>query len=300
MIVLTVMDIPNFDIRRIVFNLKYHHMNTILVAVDFTNNSENAARFALGLASDTKSRVTLVHGTHLPLVSDVQFDITASLDSMHTQAKKDMDLLSAKLSKKFPKVKITAHVEIGFVGEILRKLSKKSEVSLVTLGIGPSDKFSEVVFGSTSTALAGSIATPVLIIPEKASYKGLSRMCISFDGNKLPTGTGLKTVAELKEHFDSKVYYAHVMDENYPIKDESSLRSVFTLLNDDQKNVHFLKSIKGKKVEMIEDFGRRYKINLLVMVAREHNFLWRLIHERNTKKMAFSTSRPLLVLAEKK
>jgi nucleotide-binding universal stress UspA family protein len=219
---------------------------------------------------------------------------------MHAQAKKDMDAFLAKMVKKFPRVKTTAHVEIGFVGEILRKLSKKSEVSLVVLGIGQSDKFSEVVFGSTSTALAGSIGTPVLIIPEKAGYKGLSRVCLSFDGNKLPTGTGMKTVAELIEKFDSRMYYAHVMDENYPIKDESSLKPIFTMLNDTEKNVHFLKSIAGKKVEMIEDFSRRYKINVMVMVAREHNFLWRLIHERNTKKMAFTTSRPLLVLAEKK
>jgi nucleotide-binding universal stress UspA family protein len=275
-------------------------MDTILVAVDFTSGSENAAQFAMGLASDTKARVNLVHGTHLPLVSDVQFDITASLDNMHELAKKNMDTFLAKLSKKHPKVKISSHVEIGFVGEILRKLSKKSEVSLVVLGIGQSDKFSEVVFGSTSTALAGSISTPVLIIPEKARYKGLSRICLSFDGNKIPMSTGVKTVAELAETFGSKIYYSHVMDENYPIKDESSLKPVFTLLNDQHKNVHFLKSIKGKKIEMIEDFSRRYKINLMVMVAREHNFLWRLIHERNTKKMAFTTSRPLLVLAEKK
>jgi nucleotide-binding universal stress UspA family protein len=275
-------------------------METILVAVDFTKSSENAARYAFGLASDTKARVTLVHGTHLPLVSDVQFDITASLDSMHAQAQKDMDLFVSKMAKKFPKIKSNAHVEIGFVGEILRKLSKKSEVSLVVLGIGQSDKCSEVVFGSTSTALAGSIGTPVLIIPEKATYKGLSRICLSFDGNKLPTGTGMKLVAELVEKFESNMYYAHVMDENYPIKDESTLKPVFNLLNDTKKNVHFLKSIAGKKVEMIEDFSRRYKINMMVMIAREHNFLWRLIHERNTKKMAFTTSRPLLVLAEKK
>jgi len=275
-------------------------MEKILVAVDFTKVSENAANYALSLASDIGAQVTLVHGTHIPLVSDIQFDITASLDSMQVSAKKDMAALLLKMKTKYPKIKIDTSVEIGFVGEILRKASKRTDVSLVVIGIGQTDKFSEFVFGSTSTALAGSIATPVLIIPDKSKYKSVSKICLSFDGNKIPTTTGIKLVSNIASAFGSKLYYAHVMDENYPIKDESSLKPIFQLLNDTEKNVHFLKSIKGKKVEMIEDFSRRYKINMMVMVAREHNFLWRLIHERNTKKMAFTTTRPLLVLSEKK
>ena len=275
-------------------------MDNIIVAVDYSPISENAAKYALSLAQACKARVTLVNGTHIPLISDVQFDITASLDAMHEESKQNMHAFAAKLKKKFPGVKIAEVVEVGFVGEIIRKMTKKADASLIVMGIGKYDKFSEVVFGSTSTALAGSVSVPVVIVPEGYKYRPVGRMCLAFDGNKVPSNTGIKTVAELTTAFDSKMYYAHVMDETVPIKDDSSLKSVYTLLNDEQRNVHFLRNIKGKTVDVIEDFGKRYKINLMIMVAREHNFLWRLMNERNTKKMAFTTTRPLMVLAEKR
>jgi nucleotide-binding universal stress UspA family protein len=275
-------------------------IENIIVAVDYSTISENAAKYALSIAAAGKSRVTLVNGTHIPLVSDVQFDITASLDAMHAESKVNMKNFASKLRKKFSGVKITEVVEVGFVGEIIRKMAKKSDSSMVVMGIGKYDKFSEVVFGSTSTALAGTVGIPVIIVPEGYKYRPIGRMCLAFDGNKVPANTGIKSVADIAATFGSKMYYAHVMDEAVPIKDDSSLKSVYTLLNDEERNVHFLKNVKGKTVELIEDFGKRYKINLMIMVAREHNFLWRLMNERNTKKMAFTTTRPLMVLAEKR
>ncbi len=41
------------------------------------------------------------------------------------------------------------------------------------------------------------------------------------------------------------------------------------------------------------------KADMMVIIPRKHNFLDKMIHESNTKKMAFHTKLPLLVLHEK-
>lgn len=275
-------------------------MKTILAATDFSKPSKAAVQYAAELAQSTSSKLVLLHATHIPVVSDSFFDMGFTLDELEKADKQNMQEMQDSLQKKYPLLKTEKQVKIGFTGELIREMAKKGDVSLVVMGIGHLDRFSEVMFGSTSTAMAGVLNCPVLIVPEKAKFRAWRKIAFAFDQKNLPTGTGVRVIKELRDTFGSSMHFINVLDDLFTDKDTSTLKPVFKIFNEKEGDVHFLKYIKGKTVEIIQDWVRRYKVNALVMVAREHNIFWKMFNESTTKKMAFRTSVPLLVLSESK
>ncbi len=275
-------------------------MKTILATTDFSPSSLNAVNYAAKLAIDTSARLILLHATHIPVVSDSFFDMGFTLEALEESDKEQMELLNEKLPKKFgPDLKLEKHVKIGFTVELVSSLVKEGKVDMVVMGIGHLDKFSSAVFGSTSTTLAGMLSCPVLIVPEKVVYRPLKKIGLAFDQKEIPTRTGLKLIREIRDLFEGEMHYVHVMDSPFDPKDTSSLKPVLKVMGDEKPRLHFLTPVPGKTVEVLVDWTRRHRVNALVMVSRSHSIFWKLFNERTTKKMAFTTRVPLLVLAEK-
>ncbi|MCC6599043.1 MAG: universal stress protein [Crocinitomicaceae bacterium] len=274
-------------------------MKTILVATDFSPSSKNAISYSARLAMETGAKLILFHATHIPVVSDNFFDMGISLEELQTSDREEMEKVNVWLHQKFgSSLKLEKQVKIGFTVELIRAMVEKKQVDLVVMGISHTDTLSRVLFGSTSSSAAGNLNCPVLIIPEKVKYRPFSKLAFAFDQRHIPTGTGLHIVRNLVKLFEAKVHYVHVMDSPMKDKDDSSLRPVFKFFADKNPTIHYLQSIPGQTVAILNDWVRRYKASVLVMVSREHNIFWRIFNERTTKKMAFETRVPLLVIPE--
>jgi len=275
-------------------------MKTILATTDFTKSSNSAVKYAAALAVETGSKLVLVHATYVPVVADTFFDTGSMIEDMENADRKSMQALVNKLKVDYGKVlKVEDKIEVGFSMEIIKKAINKNDVDLVVMGITHSDAFSKALFGSTSTTLAGSMLCPVLIVPEGSVYRPWKKIVFAFDEKNLPTGKGLKMLSGLTKHYNSKVHFVNVMTNPYTEFDASPLKYVMKSFNQEAVRIHFLKNVKNKTEEIIQEWVTRYKANTLVMVAREHNLLWSLFNERMTKKMAFKTKVPLLVISEK-
>lgn len=275
-------------------------MKTILATTDFTKSSAGAVKYAAALAAETGSKLVLIHATYIPVVADTFFDTGSMVEELEKADHKSMESLVSKLKSEYGKaLKMEYKIEIGFSMEIIKKAIKKNDVDLVVMGITHSDAFSKALFGSTSTTLAGSMLCPVLIVPEGAVYRPWRKLAFAFDEKNLPTGKGLKMLSGLTGFYRSAVHFINVMTNPYTEFDASPLKPVLKSFNQDAVRIHFLKNVKNKTEEIIQDWVSRYKANVLVMVAREHNLLWSLFNERMTKKMAFKTKVPLLVISEK-
>jgi nucleotide-binding universal stress UspA family protein len=197
-------------------------------------------------------------------------------------------------------LKINKKLQIGFTNDVIRETVKKGEVSLVVMGITHADRFSQAVFGSTSTDLAGTIDVPVLIVPEKAVYKRWTYVAFAFDQYNIPTGTGVRVLKELISMDDSKLRFVHVNDNVFSDDDDKNVQPLYKIFKGIDTKTYFLKHEPGRTNEVLMDWVKRHKASVVVMVARKHNILWRIFSESSTKKMAFSSSVPVLVLSENK
>jgi nucleotide-binding universal stress UspA family protein len=274
-------------------------MKSIIAATDFTKSSWNALRFAAEMAIDFKTDLLVVHATHIPVVSDVYFDLRKTMEDWKEEDQREMNKVIQKLHEKYGDVlRIKSKLKVGFGPDVIREIVATGKVGAVVLGIAHTEKFNQVVFGSTGTDLAGTVNCPVVIVPEKARYKQWKIVAFAFDQKHIPSGKGLSTLKELIDLHESKLHFVNVMDTPFIEGDESSLKPLRKKFAQAPMQTHFLPYRQNLVEESILDWVRRYKASLLVMVARQHNLLWRMFNERMTKKLAFASKVPLIILTD--
>jgi nucleotide-binding universal stress UspA family protein len=275
-------------------------MKTIIAATDFTKASWNALRFAAEMAIDFKTDLLVVHATHIPVVSDVYFDLRMTMEDWKAEDQKQMDKLLSAMRKKFGQaLRIQSKLKIGFGPDVIRETIVNGKVGAVVMGMAQTAKFNQVVFGSTGTDLAGSVNCPVIIVPERARYKQWKNIAFAFDQKHIPKGKALKTLQEVLELHESKIHFVNVMDTPFIEGDDSSLKPLYKQFSGVEMKTHFLPYHPNMVEEAILEWVRRHKASLLVMVARQHNVLWRMFNERMTKKIAFASKVPLIVLSDR-
>jgi nucleotide-binding universal stress UspA family protein len=276
-------------------------MKTIIAATDFTKASWNALRFAAEMAIDFNTDLLIVHATHIPVVSDVYFDLRMTMEDWKAEDQIQMDKLLEKMHKKYGHaLRIQSKLKIGFGPDVIRDTVKGGKIGAVVMGISHTEKFNQVVFGSTGTDLAGTVNCPVIIVPEKARYKQWKTIAFAFDQQHIPVGKALKVLFEVAELHESKLHFVNVMDTPFIEGDDSSLKPLYKQFQGVDYKTHFLPYRPNMVEEAILEWVRRHKASLLVMVARQHNILWRMFNERMTKKMAFASKVPLVVLTDKR
>lgn len=274
-------------------------MKTIIATTDFSKESRTAVNYAARLALVTKAELVLLHATYIPVVSDSFIDISVTLDDIEKNDRLKMDeLVKHVRSKQGPALRVKGIVEVGLLAELVKDRVGNHKDMMVVMGMKHVDKFSEIVFGSTATSLAGELNCPVLIVPPDARFRPWKKVAFTFDQKEIPTNTGLGVLKELTDLFLPKYHYVHVMDSPFGAKDTKAIEPIEKYLGGVSYR-HFLNDVPGETVEVIHDWLRRYKSNVVVMVARKHNVLWRMFHESHTKEMAFKSPVPVLVISEK-
>lgn len=274
------------------------NMKTIIATTDFTRESRTAVNYAARMALLMKAELLLLHASYIPVVSDTFVDVTSTLDAIAKTDKQKMEELVKHVSSKMgPALRIKGNSEIGLTGELIREYASKDKDTLVVIGMKHVDKFSEVVFGNTATNLAGDFPCPILAIPPDARFRPWKKIAFAFDQKQIPLNTGLVLLKHMGEKFQPKVHYIHVMDSPFNVKDTSTIEPVEKIIGTESQ-VHFLKNVPGETTEVINDWVRRFKSNIVVMVARKHNIFWKLLYPSHTRQLAFKSSVPVLILSE--
>jgi nucleotide-binding universal stress UspA family protein len=274
-------------------------MKTIIAATDFSPASKNALRFAADMAVDFQTDLLIVHATHIPVVSDVYFDLRMTMEDWKAEDQAQMDKLIIGLRKTYgDDLKISSRLKVGFGPDVIRDSVAKGRIGAVVLGIAHAEKFNQVVFGSTATDLVGTVACPVIIVPEKAKYKQWKSIEFAFDQHHIPAGKGLRVLKEIADTHHSKLHFVNVMDTPFIEGDDSTLKPLYKSFKGIEMKTHFLPYLPNRLEDSILDWGRRNKTSALALVARKHNVLWRMFNERTTKKIAFNSSVPIIVLSD--
>jgi len=276
-------------------------MKTILAATDYSKPSVNALHYAIMLAKQTKSRLLLLHVFQVPVIPSqgaIAVIPFSEFEKMHNNKLKKIALT---LQKKYGNtIEITYLAKAGFVFDVVEELIKNKKADLVVMGIKGAGKVSEIFIGSTASDVAGNIKCPVLIVPEKFSFEKPKKMVFASDNEMPADPSNLIILKELASVFKSKLLLLNVRNQNKLISSEK--KKIFHIeryLSGISCSDHFVNNEYDDVVTAINAFLEENKTDMLIMIARKHSLLSRLFNERKTKKMAFHTRVPLLVLSDK-
>ncbi len=273
-------------------------MKNILVPIDFSDASFNAISYAAFLANAFDSYILLVHVYSGTSAFEKQngakvYESGKKLEAANEKfLKKEIDEIARKFT-----VKIKGIVRKGNPVNIITEVAKENHSDLIIMGMKGKGE-SNSIFGSTTTAMIDKTYIPLLVVPKKASYKNIDAITLASDFKDEQLLSHFKLLEQFITKFNPFIHILNVQKKTSNLTAEMIAGKMGTGLTWDKYNHSFNIVEKDDIEEGISKFLEKHPTDLLVMVARKHNFIKKAFGISHTKKMTVHTKSPLLVLHE--
>ena len=273
-------------------------MNTILVPTDFSLVSRNAIDYAVEIANKTAAKIVLFHAYQIPLVNAEVPVPMISLDEMEQLAMKELKKIKDNINTKYgSKINIDCICKCGFAIEEINLFAKENNIGLMVMGMRGSGYLVEKLIGSVTTSLMNKSTCPVLAVHQNLKYTEIKKIVLASDFKTVHNQSALNTLKQLANLFKAHVYILNVVANADLVNTIDEVSEKIKMKNDfDGIDYSFHTTENADVVEGVNKFIAEQKMDMLVMIPRVHSWFNSLIHESNTKKMAFHAHVPLLAL----
>lgn len=143
-------------------------MTTVIVPVDFSDTSLNAATYACKFLSGHDGASLVLYHSY-----SKEADVTQKEQQLN-------ELMERLVCDHKIKMEILLHKEDDFV-EGLEKAARHRRANLIIMGITGKSAFKQVLFGSNTLKMAETKACPVLIVPENAKFTTIKNVMLTSD-----------------------------------------------------------------------------------------------------------------------
>ena len=133
----------------------------ILIATDFSPESESALQYALAIAVRYRSKIDLVHVLE-PVAHD--FLDTARMNVVEEQLRRTAEERMEKEAHEIRSVPHQIHLVNGVAAEMIDTVAQDTAADLVVLGTKGAEGISKLLNGSTAEEVFRRVSCPVLII----------------------------------------------------------------------------------------------------------------------------------------
>ncbi len=271
-------------------------MKTIFIATDFSQASHIASKYAVELASAMGANIVLFHAYSVPLSIPESYVIVSPEDVKKSSEDYLLEEVVKLRKSTFQPIDILA-VEGGTVETIINT-SKKYDNCIIVVGMKGEGKSVRKFFGSTTSALARKSYTPMLIVPESATFSSLNRIALAVDDNINEHLQQIDVLKGLGETYKSKIFVVRVFDNDMSVVDELAYRSKSIISKLMPLDVEF-KFPRGDDVTIaLENFADDNSIDLLTIIPHYHSFFERLFSKSETRQLLFHSHIPLLLLPD--
>ncbi|MDQ2720576.1 MAG: universal stress protein [Bacteroidota bacterium] len=273
-------------------------MKNILVPIDFSNASFNAVSYAAFLANVFNTGLLLVHAYSNTSGIDENPGAKAydSSDKLEAANKKLLKTQIDGIARKFT-VKIKGLVMKGSPVDIIGEVAQKNHSEIIVMGMKGKGE-SNSIFGSTATSMIDKTSIPLLIIPQNAGYQNIETITLASDFYDEKLLSHFMLLEQLIAKFDSFIQILNVQKIDSKLTAEAIAAKMRIDLTWDKYNHSFNIIEKNDIEEGINIFLKEHPSDILVMVARKHNFIEKVLGVSHTKTMTHQTKIPLLVLHE--
>ncbi|MBC7947991.1 MAG: universal stress protein [Chitinophagaceae bacterium] len=262
-------------------------MKNIIVPVDFSETSLNAARYAGAMMNGkTDTRVILYN-----MFTDEKESGTAG---------NYLESLKAELQQKGTSEEVECIKEYGNdLIDSLGRLAHQKNAELIIMGISEKEEWRQLLTGSNTLKMAEENVCPVMIIPPTARYNGVKNIALTSDFKNVEGTTPVLAIKTVMKLFNAKLHIVNVDNEHYValtedyLAERAKMQSMFS-----EFNPEFYFIGMNDFHEAIEQFSKDRNIDLIIIIPKNHSFINSLFSTSHTKKLAFHTSVPLLAAHE--
>ncbi len=275
-------------------------LKNILVPVDFSNCSNNALLFAIQLVQQSESKLWLLNCYTVQIPSaDITIDLQPTLaKEYHRNAENSFVLLRDKM----PSLGNVAHeelIKISFIRDGILQTAKEVEADLIVMGTKGADNRLDTFFGSNTYGTIKKSKTPVLVIPEIAKFQPIKKVLFAADFKHIEDVHGLDIIKAILSLFGAKVEILHVGHgwSELSMHQSREAAAIVEYFNHEEHDYHFIKD-EVDVYDAIENHLKTHENELLVLIARKHQFPGSLFKKKVTRRSALHTDLPLLTIPD--
>lgn len=274
-------------------------MKNILVPVDFSATSENAAHYALQLAAQIKApSVVLFHATQPPVFMDPIVPAVQVLDV--EELKKDsleaLEKFRIKLYAFCPAgCNIELHADQILLHQGVDDICREKDCGLVVIGMTGGGYVDEKLIGSNALSVAKNSRTPVIVIPPKAQFMKLDQLMLLSSFGKADEHLPAGPIRQLVADTGARLMVFHMREtEGMEEKNAERLQFMEKQLRGLKPSYHL--APKGDFVWSVNKAVVDFQADLLLIMPRKHNLLEQLFQTSHTTRLAFHSNLPLMVI----
>lgn len=268
-------------------------MKKIIVPVDFSDTSVNAAKYAIEMAKDIPgATITLYH-----VYSSISFSTLTSKDAFSRQMVTEaaLKILKDKLDDGFDSISYVA--EAGSLVENLADYALGNHANLIVMGITGSSKLTQVFMGTNTLNVIRNISCPVMIIPPEAKYTGIKKVVLTSDFKDVARTTPFASIKEILDIFKPKLDILNVDSEHFvELTPEFKIEreAMEDKLGSYNPEFSFLRSYDF--LEGISSFVESRKMDAIITVPHKHTLFNQFFVTSSTKKLAYHSTVPIIAI----
>ena len=274
-------------------------MKTILVPIDFSATATNASNYALALAKQYGiNRIVLYNAYQAPVSVDPMVPTVQLLDidlmkkssqEGLNQAKAALELLNSGC------IQIETFTEYNILTGGINELCAALSADLVVMGITGGGAVTETLIGSNAVSVSQHSKLPVIIVPPNSVFEKINKLVLACDFEQVEETTPMKPLTQLLEITGAELHVLHVNTPSKNIIDHSFENMILhRMIKDFSPTYHFIEN--ESFTAGINLFSEKNKIDLIITIPKKHGFFDSLFKKSHTKKLAFHSHLPLMVM----
>ncbi|MAP55100.1 universal stress protein [Altibacter sp.] len=276
-------------------------MKKILLPTDFSENALNASRYALQFFANETCTFYLLN-TFTPAAYNVgmmadSYSALRLQEIVRGNSEKGLERMEKTLTQEFnnPKHSFERIASFNLLVMEMIDLTETQDIDMIVMGTQGATGAKEVFLGTHTTYTIKKVKCPVLAVPSGFHYEAPKEILFPTDYTVSKTNPYLALIKEICKNHVARLnilnaYYGEPLtEEQEDIKD--FLDHYF------KDNAHLFHIAENTDVlGAIEQFQRKQKINLLVMVHNKHSFFENMLFKPVINQVAYHTNIPFLVV----
>jgi len=270
-------------------------MKKLVVPVDFSATSENAAVFAGNLAIFYGAEIWLYHAYEMPVgIGEVAWPLFTAKE-LQSAADHQLEIIKETVQQNL-RSKVTFHAKAEMVSftEGLADFCEEIKPDMIILGLSGKDALAKLIVGSNTIKVIQQLQYPVLVVPPKATFSPVVKIGFACDYKKIEETTPVELLKKVVKDFNAELHILNV-DFNDANVDEDVLNGSITAksLFSDINPVY--DSIESESVtEGLNKYADEKGLDWIVVIPKKHTLLQKIFSRSHSKDLLYHTQLPVL------
>lgn len=272
-------------------------MQSILVLTDFSDTAFHAAEYACMLSCQFKSKRVILFNAYqtIPAVANEPM-VNAGRDNLHRESLNSMEIWQESLNQFVnPGTSVSFLVDEVDLVTGVNAICAEEKIDMVVMGITGKSNLERLLIGSNAIRAMESVRYPLLIVPKAAKTTSPEKIILATDLKAVEDKINTSLLDKLFASLPAKLLVLNVAHkEGYHPELRNEISGLHKLLDFYNPEFHYI--THSDTVEGINIFAAENQADLIITTHYQQSGLPALFHKSVSKKLAWHSQIPLLVV----